>query len=192
MRKLPEVDFLTREHALWNLPFYVSLDSSALKRESREQPLFQTRQFVPRLDFAPHITLPLHLLGFGLLVTYGIEETSYGSSFQNGVITGENVLRNSRDFTLDIKPPSLSRVYDGPKWMNFMGIEDGSQLKHVIEPRITYRDVSGIDNFQQLVRFDENDLLSDTNEVEISLTNRLLAKSKDGHVTDFISWELCL
>ncbi len=188
-RKLPEVDFITREHALWNLPLYFSLDTSA-GLDRRDQPEFQTRQFVDRLDFAPHLSLPLHLLGFGFLATAGIRETTYDSSFQNGVITGENVLRNSRDFTLDIRPPSLSRVYDGPKWLNFLGIEDGSKLKHVIEPRIVYQDVGGIDNFQKLVRFDETELLSDTIEIEFSLTNRLLAKSKDGHVTDFLSWEI--
>jgi LPS-assembly protein len=187
-RKLPEVEFLTREHALWNL-LYVSLDSSE-GLERRSQPLYQTRQFVSRLDFAPHVSLPLHFWGLGLLTTYGIRETYYDSGFQNGVVTGENVLRNSRDLTLDLMLPSLARVFAPPKWLSFMGIEEGSKVKHVIEPRITYRDVSGIDNFQKLIRFDESELLTNTNEVEFSLTNRLLAKSKDGQVTDFVSWQL--
>ena len=64
-------------------------------------------------------------------------------------------------FTLDMMLPSLARVFAPPKWLSVIGIEDGSKLKHVIEPRITYRDVSGINNFQELIRFDETELLSE-------------------------------
>jgi len=49
-------------------------------------------------------------------------------------------------------------------------------VKHVIEPRATYRYVGGIgSDFDRVVRFDETDLLSDTNELEFSLANRLYA-----------------
>ena len=50
--------------------------------------------------------------------------------------------------------------------------------------------MSGIDNFNQIVRFDQTDLLSNTNQIEFSLTNRLLAKDKNGTVTDFLTWQL--
>jgi LPS-assembly protein len=46
----------------------------------------------------------------------------------------------------------------------------------VVEPRVTYRYVSGIDNFARILRFDGRDILSDTNEVEYGLVNRLYAK----------------
>ena len=92
-------------------------------------------------------------------------------------------MRNARDVGVDIVLPSLERVFDAPAWM-------GQKVKHVIEPRITYRYVNGIDNFNQIVRFDQTDLLSDTNQVEFSLANRLLAKDKNGTVTDLLSWQL--
>jgi LPS-assembly protein len=66
----------------------------------------------------------------------------------------------------------------------------GEKVKHVIEPRITYKDVSGIDNFARLIRFDETELLSNTNQVEFSLANRLLTKAKDGTVKELLSWTL--
>ena len=66
----------------------------------------------------------------------------------------------------------------------------GEKVKHVIEPRITYKDVSGIDNFGRILRFDETDLLSNTNQVEFSLTNRLLAKEKNGTVKELLSWQV--
>src|SRR5262249_25161840 len=59
-----------------------------------------------------------------------------------------------------------------------------------IEPRATYRYVTGIGaDFNKFIRFDEADLLSDTNEVELSLTNRLYAKRGDS-VQEIFTWTL--
>jgi LPS-assembly protein len=52
----------------------------------------------------------------------------------------------------------------------------GRKWKHVIEPRVTYRYLTGVDNFASILRFDERDILSDTNEVEYAIVNRLYAK----------------
>jgi LPS-assembly protein len=66
----------------------------------------------------------------------------------------------------------------------------GAQFKHVIEPRVTYTNVAGISNFDKIIRLDDTDILSNTNQVEFSLTNRLLAKDKNGTVTDFFTWQM--
>jgi LPS-assembly protein len=130
------------------------------------------------MDFVPSFTL---------------HETSYGASFLTGNApppypllsraTNGNLLRSARDFNLDWVLPSLERVFDAPSWM-------GDKVKHVIEPRIEYRYVSGVHNYNDIVRFDDIDLLSNTNQVMFSLTNRLLAKDKNGTVTDLLSWRL--
>jgi LPS-assembly protein len=52
----------------------------------------------------------------------------------------------------------------------------GRKIKHVIEPYVTYRRVAGVDNFQNVIRFDALDILSDTNEVEFGLINRIYGK----------------
>jgi LPS-assembly protein len=49
--------------------------------------------------------------------------------------------------------------------------------------------VSGVMDFDKIVRFDETELLSNTTEVEISLINRLYAK-RNGEVSEVLSWEL--
>jgi LPS-assembly protein len=184
VRKLPEVDFITREHQidLFKLPVWFSLDSSAGFMD-RSQPQFETRQFVDRLDFAPRVTTAFRWKGLQLIPTFGIRETEYGASFVNGQGTGNSVLRNSRDVTLDLMLPALERIFDAPDWI-------GQKVKHVIEPKITYKYVTGVDNFERIIRFDENDLLTDTNQIEFSLTNRLLAKDKNGTVTDFVTWQV--
>ncbi len=193
IRKLPEVDLIEREHEIdFNgLPFWFSFNASAGLLD-RSQLLFETRQFVQRLDFAPHVTTAFRWHGLQIIPTFGIRETEYGESAESGgpgtapagPISGQNLLRSTRDLTVDIVLPGFERVFDKPpKWM-------GAKLKHLIEPRIEYKYVNGVDDFNQVIRFDENDLVTNTNQVEFSLTNRLLSKDKNGTVTDFLTWQL--
>ena len=193
VRKLPSAEVNLREHEVdfYNWAFWVSFEGSGGLLD-RSQPQFQTRQFVDRVDFSPHITTRFHWGDFYIVPTVGISETEYGESLQvnttpggvNTVVSGANLLRSSRDLTLDLIFPSLERVFlKPPKWM-------GDKVKHIIEPRIQYKYVTGIDDFNQVIRFDQTDLLSNTNQVEFSLTNRLLAKDKNGTVTDFLTWQV--
>jgi LPS-assembly protein len=184
IRKLPEAQFTMREHEfdVRNWPFWVSFDSTTgLLR--RSQSSFQTRQFVSRSEFAPRVTTALRFLDVQLIPSIGITASEYGSSFLPGGINGQNVYTNSRDFSADLVLPSLERIFNAPSWM-------GDKVKHVIEPRITYTNISGIDNFSRIIHFDETDVLTNTNQVEFSLSNRLLAKDKNGTITDFLSWQL--
>jgi LPS-assembly protein len=182
LRKLPEVQFVTREHAVRNWPIWVSLDSS-YGLERRNQPLFQTRQFVERVDFAPRVRSAFQWHDIHVAPSFGIRETGYDSSINAGRVTGDNLLRSSRDVTVDLMLPTLARVFAAPKWM-------GEKVKHVIEARATYRYVTGVDDFSKIIRFDETELVSNTNEVEFSLTNRLLAKDRNGTVSDLLSWQV--
>jgi LPS-assembly protein len=85
-----------------------------------------------------------------------------------GVAESNVINRRAVEGSVEIRPPALERVYDreflGRKW------------KHVIEPRAIYRYVTGVDNFSRILRFDERDILSNTNEVEYAMVNRLYAK----------------
>lgn len=190
IRKLPEADFVVREHQLLGLPVWFSLDSSA-GTMFRTQPDFTTRQFVPRTNVEPAVTTSVHFGGIYIQPSFAIHETAYGSSFGSqglaagaDMVSGANLWRNAEDATVNIVLPSLERVFDHvPSWM-------GQKVKHVIEPRITYRYVTGVDNFNDIIRFDQTELLSDTNQVEFSIANRLLAKDKNGTVTDLLTWQL--
>ena len=131
-----------------------------------------TRQFVDRIDFEPRVTTALRWKDIHLIPSFSIRETHYGSSLDTqGHITGNGIMRSSREFSADLIFPSFARVYGGKR-------------KHVIEPRAYYRFVNGIDNFHSFILFDETELLSNTNELEVSLTNRLFTKEKDGRVED--------
>ncbi len=190
IRSVPEADFVVREHQLLGLPLWFSLDSSS-GAFYRTEPDYQTRQFVPRTNLVPAVNTSFHFGGVYIEPSLAIHETFYGSSFIPGsvatgtdVVTGANLVRSARDVGIDLVFPSLERIYEHvPSWM-------GEKVKHVIEPRVTYRYVSGVDNFNDIVRFDQTELLSDTNQVEFSVANRLLAKDKNGTVTDLLSWQL--
>jgi LPS-assembly protein len=200
IRKLPEAELSSRDHLIWkNIPLWFSFQSAA-GLLYRSEPVFdsttnptvlidtyKTGQLANRLNLAPHVTTAFHWGNFHLVPSFGIHETFYSESqapyedrFQ---VVGTNILRSARDFSADLIFPSLARIYN--KKTIF-----GDKLKHVIEPRATYRYVTGIgDDFDRFIRFDETDLLSNTNELELSLTNRIYAKRGDS-VLEILTWEL--
>ncbi len=165
------------------VPVWFSFNSSAGFLD-RTQPEFQTPTFVRRLDVYPEVTTAFHFAGFNLTASGAIRETEYGDSIVNGVISNQGILRNAREIDVHLIPPAFERIFQSPKWLG------GDKVKHVIEPRIDYKLVDGIDNFNNIVRFDENDLMNDTNQVTLSLTNRLFVKDKNGNVNEVMSWEV--
>ncbi|MBZ5724027.1 MAG: LPS assembly protein LptD [Acidobacteriia bacterium] len=197
IRKLPEFELASRDRQIWQrVPLWFSFDSSAgllyraepfFDKNNVLTDRFETSPFTDRLNFAPHLTGAFHWGGFHLVPSLGFQETFYSEAqapFEDHYhATGTDIVRSARDFSLDLILPSLARVFQ--KKTIF-----GDKLKHVIEPRVTYRYVTGIgDDFNRFVRFDENDLLSNTNELAISLTNRIYAKRGDS-VQEVFTWEV--
>jgi LPS-assembly protein len=170
----PTVELSSVDHQIGHSPFYWSYDSS-LGGLSRSDPSFSTAPLVARFDFAPTLSLPLALRGWSLRPAVTLRDTFYTqqlvpSSVPGGAgsATTDSINRKSLEGDVELRPPTLDRVFDreflGRKW------------KHVVEPRITYRYVTGVNNFPDIIRFDERDILSDTNEVEYGIVNRLYAK----------------
>ncbi len=186
LRKLPEAQFTEREHQVGKLPAWFSLDSS-FGLERRSEPEFQTRQFVQRVTFEPRVMTAVHWHGFDVAPSFGVHQIAYDSSIAGNQVSGQNIEHFARDVSVDVSMPPLSAIFDAPKWL---GQGKGAKVKHVIEPRVTYRYVTGIDDFNNVVRFDDTDILSNTDEVEFSLNNRLLAKDSNGKVSEILSWQL--
>jgi len=205
IRKLPEAELDGRERQIWRkVPLWYSFASSA-GLLYRDEPLFdpsgvlierfQTGQFMDRMNFAPSVMSAIDIGGFHLVPRVGLQETYYSESQSSSPaaaqilntnvyqVIGTNLLRSSRDISVDLIFPPLARIYS--KKTVF-----GDKLKHVIEPRISYNYVTGIGaDFHRFIRFDENELLSNNNDLEFSLTNRLYAKRGDS-VAELFSWQL--
>ena len=198
IRKLPEVEFTSRNRRILDrLPFYFSFDSSA-GLLYRSYPIFnsdnsalvdnfQTGQFMNRSSFAPRVTGAFQWAGIHLVPSFGIQETYYGEAqtpyLDRYHLVGTDLVRSSRDFSLGLIFPSLARVFNKKTLF-------GDKLKHVIEPRATYRYVTGIgDDYNRYIRFDENDLWANTNELLLSIANRIYARRGDS-VEEIFSWEV--
>jgi LPS-assembly protein len=141
---------------------------------------------------------PKEFWHFHFTPSIGFRATHYGDSIEpnqgsaNSLVTNHGpVTRLLAEVGLDLRPPSLEKV--------FTNSYRGYRLKHVIEPDIQYRYVRAHDpeNIQDIVRFDALDIFTETNEVEYSLTNTILARkdvpdnSPDTpQARDIFSWRL--
>ncbi len=142
-------------------PLYFSFDTSAAG-VARTQPGAEV-PLSERVDFYPRVTLRSRpFWGFHFTPTLGLRATRYGSSLRQGI---GPINRGVGEFSADLRPPSLEKV--------FKRTFDGYKIKHVIEPDIRYRlaGVSDKEDIDSIVRYDDVDIVSSTNEVEYSLTN---------------------
>jgi LPS-assembly protein len=170
----PGAELGSVDHQIANSPFYWSYDA-ALEGLSRSDPGFSTAPLLGRLDVNPDLSLPLRIGGWSFRPQLSVRDTTYTQELlvSNGVrsVGSDTITRKSLEGSIEIRPPALGRVFDreflGRKW------------KHVIEPRIVYNNVKGVDNFSNILRFDDRDILTDTNEVEYAVVNRLYAKRRN-------------
>jgi LPS-assembly protein len=163
----PSVDASGVDQPLWHTPFLWSFDASVAGL-SRSEPGFHTSSLLGRFTFSPEISLPLHFDGWSLRPGLALHEGFYTQRYVNGQATNNPTNRQALDASVELRPPVLEKVFDkeflGRKW------------KHVIEPRAVYRIVTGVNDFANVLHFDERDILSNTHEVEYGFVTRLYAK----------------
>ena len=174
---LPTLQFDADDQYLPGTPLMWGISASATSL-SRSEPGFQTSKVVPRLDFYPHLAWPVHFDGWTLRPLVAVRDTFYAKS-QNpaplGMLPTERDATVNRKYfegTLDLRPPALMRDFS-PGWIERLF---GSDLRHAIEPQATYRFVRGVDNFDSILKFDNQDVASDTNEIDYFLTQRFFLR----------------
>lgn len=184
IRHLPELSVHQRDKQILDgpVPIWFSFGANA-GFVRRDQPLFQTKQEVERLNIEPRVETAFQWKNIHIIPAFSLRETSYGESLENQTVRAQRYLRSSREFDLDIILPSLYRIYAAPKWM-------GSKLKHSIEPRLQFRNISGVNDFNRVVLFDEGDLVANTTQLSATVVNRIWTKSASGEVRDWLNWEI--
>lgn len=188
IRKSPDLEFDGRDQqfASGPVPLWFSFDSSfGLFHRSEptvESGYYSTSQFTPRGDIEPTVSSAFHLFQLGIVPSFTMHETFYGQGLQNGSVSLNAFLRNAPEARIAISLPRLERVFNKKTFL-------GDKLKHVIEPRVEYDFVSNINHFQNTLRFDSVDLLSDTNALTLGVTNRLYAKQGDS-ANEIVTWEV--
>jgi LPS-assembly protein len=175
---IPELALKTTDHLLggaglgqfvtWNL-------DTSIGGLKRTQPAFTTSG-VGRVDVHPEIAVPFTVGGLHLRPSFAVRETAYTRSRQTPFVAGATPVESTGGFArtdveaqMDIRPAALERTFNSP----FTQRVFGGEVKHTIEPELTYRYVAGINNFAGVLRFDDVDVVSDTSELEAGVTQRL-------------------
>jgi len=172
----PSVDASSVDRQLWRSPFYWSFDAS-LSGLSRTEPGFHTSELLGRFDLSPEIALPVQFRGWSLRPALTLHETYYTERFVNGLAVEKPTNRQAMETSVELRAPVLEKIFDKEAF--------GRKWKHVIEPRATYRWVTGVNDFANVLHFDERDILSDTNEVEYGFITRLYSKaSSSAHIEE--------
>ena len=184
LRNAPEARFSSVEQSPWKrVPVYFGFVALA-DAVHREDPALDTPDLVQREEFAPRVTIPLHAGPWlGATTTAAFRTTRYGGSRDlTGAFDPHAITRNTGEFTLDLRPPSFERIFDQRK--------SGRKWKHTVEPVITYRYVTGVNDFGRFVRFDSDATLTDTSEAEYGVTQRLFRKEGDDQPEELLTWRL--
>ncbi len=186
IRELPSVAIEKRPsplNFLKKIPVYFSFEGGAhgMSRKETVEDLILFRleaggdpivapSIVQRLDFHPRLTLPLHFAGWSLSATAGGRGTFYSNSLDptDRSILSRNLTRGYGEFEFDVRPPALARDFYRNGGFFF--------FRHVIEPYVIYRKISGINNFDHVIRFDYIDAIADTNEIEFGISNRFFTR----------------
>ena len=183
LRTAPEARISSVDRPLsGKLPFYYSFDAftGAEHRNDTVTP-FSTPSFVERSEIAPSVTLPFH---FGpwlnAAANFTFRSTYYGGQLINGNYAAQAIFRNTEEFSLDMRLPVLERIWD----------KGATKWKHTIEPYIDYNYVTGVNDFGRFLRFDEDETLTDTDEVEYGVTQRLFRRSGSGGAQELITWKI--
>jgi LPS-assembly protein len=172
----PGAEVSSVEQKLWGSPFHAQIEAAA-EGLARSEPNFSTAPLLGRFDLNPAISVPLFLKGWSFRPELSLRDTIYtqqlvpssGSGVTDvGTAISKTLNRKSLEGSVELRPPAVGRVFDGELF--------GRKWKHVIEPRIKYMYLTGVENFPHVLRFDERDILTDTNEVEYAIVNRIYAK----------------
>lgn len=197
MRNLPQARFGSVEQSPWQkIPLYFSFDSFVGAVHRSDSTIATTPNYTPidtplsvsREEFAPRITLPAHFGPWlGVTSSAAFRTTRYGDSLNSsGLVSGTAITRNTGEFAVELRPPTLERFFEpAPK-----RDKPRRKYKHTIEPAITYRYVTGVNNFADFIRFDSDATLTDTSEVEYGFTQRLYSKTGDDQPQELISWRI--
>jgi len=193
IRNLPSVELQKRPSPLSfieKLPVYFSFESAlegvsrketvedlaTFARETGGNPLI-TPSVVQRLDVHPQFSVPFYFGGWSATTTASLRGTYYSNSIDplTRLVLGRDVSRVYANLSFDVRSPALAR--------NFYRSDNSLRFRHVIEPYVIYRKITGINNFPRVIRFDATDAIADTNEIEYGVVNRFFKR----HSTENVS-----
>ena len=180
-KKTPSLEIASLGTPLGRSPFIFDF-RAALEGLSRSDSLINTGSLVQRLDVFPRVAARLPpLAGFSIMPSFGLRETYYGARIAPDAPSGvshEGFHRHYFDLIVDVKTPVMERDFHSSWFGDF---------RHSIEPGITYRRIEGIRNLDEIIRFDHEDAIANTNEIEYGIVNRFTTDGTGGR-REFMSF----
>jgi LPS-assembly protein len=173
--RLPLIRYDVLDRPLGSSPLYWGLGSS-LGYLNRSQPFFHSRNVV-RLDVYPHLSMPIEAGGWSFVPEVALRDTAYtisqipnlSATHETPTISHDPINRKDLEASVDIRPPALERDFNLPRWHR--------ELRHVVEPELTYRFVGGIGkDARNVLLFDTADIATDVNEAGFKLTQRFYVR----------------
>lgn len=193
-RQLPSISFEKRPSPLSffkKLPVYFSysaqLDGASRKETAEDLTQFRaevggnpivTPSLVQRFDFHPQVSVPFSFKGWSVTATGGFRATYYSNSLIPATrdVSTSSFTRGLTEFELDVRPPALAKNYFNKK---------GFFFRHVIEPYVTYRKITGVGrDYAKIIAYDYLDTIADTNEIEFGVTNRFFTRRSTQQVAN--------
>ncbi|MBN1569954.1 MAG: LPS-assembly protein LptD [Acidobacteria bacterium] len=174
VRKLPSLEFLSLGTPLGRSPFIFSFRTS-VDGMSRTDSILETQRLIQRMDVYPRLAMRIpSFKGFSLMPSFGVRETYYGAQIADGTssrIVNQSLHRRYADVNIELRLPAMEREFAPSRLGAF---------KHAVEPFILYRRIYGIRDLDNTIRFDEEDAIADTNEVEYGIINRFFRNKQTG------------
>jgi LPS-assembly protein len=181
-KKTPSLEIMSLGTPLGRSPFIFDFRAS-LEGLSRSDSLINTGSLTQRLDVFPRVSLRLPpLAGFSIMPSVGLRETYYGARIAPDAPSGvshESFQRRYFDLTVDVKAPALERDFNSSLLGDF---------RHSLEPGVTYRQIEGIRDLDEIIRFDHNDAIANTNEIEYGIVNRFTGNGGTEGRREFMSF----
>ncbi len=181
---LPSLDLDALERRVGNSPLLVSatVQASALKRTQGSQVAATQLDtgFVERLEVRPEISLPFGFAGFRFRPSVALRDTFYSKQRLPVPLPGpalpvnvdKSLNRALFEGEFEVRTPVLERTFDSGAFTRLLG----RNVRHTVEPEFHYRYVTGASSFSNTARFDARDVVSNTNEIEYGITQRLFLR----------------
>ena len=179
----PRISFGRGQTAIPGTPFYYSFESEYVRllqrdtrfgRDGAEDSI--TDSGLNRFDVTPVLQIPFTRWPFLSVNTSLRFRSTYWTESRDLEAVGRpqvnvGVARNFGEIESEITGPTFVKISDTPK----SGYSE--RMKHVIEPWVSFRRVSAIDNFNSIVRLEGIDsIVGGITQIRYGLNNRLYAR----------------
>lgn len=179
----PRISFGRGQTAIPGTPFYYSFESEYVRLLQRDTRFGRdgaedivTDSGLHRFDVTPVLQIPFTRWPFlSINTSLRFRSTYWTESRDIEAVkkpqVGVGVARNFGEIESEITGPTFVKIWDTPN------TDYSERMKHVIEPWVSFRRVSAIDNFDSIVRLEGIDsIVGGITQIRYGLNNRLYAR----------------